>query len=379
MRLDIPAVSYWAAVPHYVAQPPCPKATLALLGQLEDLLEVSIPLGDLPEDARAWERGVDELAEEDEDIADYVRALEETRDTTDLPEASGEAIAREFERYLKRRREDSERRAGARLGPVDPAATRPRRARRAPANIVQRGVRVAGVGQAVGAEGRGDPGVDRGDGAWGVEVVGQGGEHRRSTTGAAGAPAPSESALRQTASVVDGVPQLLRRSTPSRCGSGGAAAPAGSPSGRRRCCAARRRRPGCPGTSTSSRRRSRPCRRARRPARTACRGRRPGPRRRTSRGAGRPGRCRRPGRRRRRRGAPCAIAVHSMCQPGRPGPNGLSHAGSPGRSPRQTTQSSGSFLPARSGSPPRSGKTRSISSRSSRRPAPNAGSAVTEK
>ena len=35
-RLDIPAVSYWAAVPHYVAQPPCPKATLALLGQIEE-------------------------------------------------------------------------------------------------------------------------------------------------------------------------------------------------------------------------------------------------------------------------------------------------------------------------------------------------------
>jgi predicted ATP-grasp superfamily ATP-dependent carboligase len=104
VRLDIPAVSYWAAVPHYVPQPPCPKATLALVGQLEDLLQASIPLGDLPEDARAWERGVDELAEEDEDVADYVRALEETRDTADLPEASGEAIAREFERYLKRNR-----------------------------------------------------------------------------------------------------------------------------------------------------------------------------------------------------------------------------------------------------------------------------------
>ena len=102
VRLDIPAVSYWAAVPHYVAQPPCPKATVALLGCLEDLLEVGIPLGDLEERARAWEQGVDELASEDEDIADYVRALEETRDTTDLPEASGEAIAREFERYLKR-------------------------------------------------------------------------------------------------------------------------------------------------------------------------------------------------------------------------------------------------------------------------------------
>jgi proteasome assembly chaperone (PAC2) family protein len=103
MQRDIPAVSFWAAVPHYVAQPPCPKATLALVGQLEDLLEVSIPLDDLPEESRAWERGVDELAEEDEEIGDYVRALEETRDTADLPEASGEAIAREFERYLKRR------------------------------------------------------------------------------------------------------------------------------------------------------------------------------------------------------------------------------------------------------------------------------------
>jgi proteasome assembly chaperone (PAC2) family protein len=106
VRLDVPSVSYWAAVPFYVAQPPCPKATLALIGQLEDLLEVSIPLGDLPEDARAWERGVDELAEEDDDVADYVRTLEETRDTTDLPQATGEAIAREFERYQKRRTEE---------------------------------------------------------------------------------------------------------------------------------------------------------------------------------------------------------------------------------------------------------------------------------
>ncbi len=80
-----------------------PRPRWRWCGQLEELLETRIPLGDLPDDARAWERGVDELAEEDEDIADYVRSLEETRDTTDLPEASGEAIAREFERYLKRR------------------------------------------------------------------------------------------------------------------------------------------------------------------------------------------------------------------------------------------------------------------------------------
>ena len=42
------AVSFWAAVPHYVAQPPCPKATLALLRELEDLLDLAVPRGDLP-------------------------------------------------------------------------------------------------------------------------------------------------------------------------------------------------------------------------------------------------------------------------------------------------------------------------------------------
>jgi proteasome assembly chaperone (PAC2) family protein len=102
-QAGLPSVSFWAAVPHYVAQPPCPKATLALLRHVEEMLDLAVPLGDLPEDARAWERGVDELAGEDEEIADYVQRLERARDTTELPEASGEHIAREFERYLRRR------------------------------------------------------------------------------------------------------------------------------------------------------------------------------------------------------------------------------------------------------------------------------------
>jgi hypothetical protein len=100
---DVPAVSLWASVPHYVAQAPSPKVTLALLRTLEDILDVSLPQADLPEEARAWERGVDELAQQDSDVADYVRTLEEAKDATDLPEASGDAIAREFERYLRRR------------------------------------------------------------------------------------------------------------------------------------------------------------------------------------------------------------------------------------------------------------------------------------
>jgi len=99
----VEAVSFWAAVPHYVAQPPCPKATLALLRRVEDLLDVPVPLGDLPEQARAWEAHVDELAREDSDVAEYVRALESRAPEAELPEASGDAIAAEFERYLRRR------------------------------------------------------------------------------------------------------------------------------------------------------------------------------------------------------------------------------------------------------------------------------------
>ncbi len=113
---DIDLVSFWAAVPHYVAQAPCPKATLALIRRIEDVLDLTIPLGELPEEARAWETGVDELAAEDSEVAEYVRTLEEAKDTAELPEASGEAIAREFERYL--RRHERRRRGGGDDGPA---------------------------------------------------------------------------------------------------------------------------------------------------------------------------------------------------------------------------------------------------------------------
>jgi proteasome assembly chaperone (PAC2) family protein len=97
------ALSLWAAVPHYVAHPPSPKATLAILHRIEALTGEPIPLGDLPEEAAAWQSGVDELAAEDPEIGQYVHQLEEAKDTAELPEASGEAIAQEFERYLRRR------------------------------------------------------------------------------------------------------------------------------------------------------------------------------------------------------------------------------------------------------------------------------------
>ncbi|MEY2951241.1 MAG: hypothetical protein RL622_318, partial [Actinomycetota bacterium] len=75
----------------------------ALINSIEDFLDISIPLGTLSEDSDEWEKSVDELAAEDSDVAEYVKALEESKDAAELPDVSGDSIAKEFERYLRRR------------------------------------------------------------------------------------------------------------------------------------------------------------------------------------------------------------------------------------------------------------------------------------
>jgi len=99
----IPSASLWASVPHYVAgHTPSPKATLALLDRLEDLTGAPIPRGELSTESAAWEASIDAAAADDEEMTEYIRQLERTRDTWDSPEASGDAIAQEFEKYLRR-------------------------------------------------------------------------------------------------------------------------------------------------------------------------------------------------------------------------------------------------------------------------------------
>ena len=331
-QLDIPAVSFWAAVPHYVAQPPCPKATLALLGQLEDLLEISVPLADLPEEARAWERGVDELAEEDEEIADYVRALEETRDTAELPEASGEAIAREFERYLKRRetpgRADRSRAVGAGASTSPEEDAEPRVEHRCARPCPRR---------AVAPRPRG-PGVDRGQRGRGVEVVGQrpprvhrpGPRHPPWRRGHRGPPGGEPGRLGRHEVAVGPLPVAAvvvgEQRQPDRHRVHAALAQRGD---EHQVALA---------TSTSSRPGSPPSRRARRPSRRSARRTPPGPPRRSSRGAGTPGRCRRPARRRSRRGSAARSRSTRRASPAGRGP---------ARSPRPARRVA---RPARAGS-----------------------------
>ena len=100
---ELSVVSFWAHVPHYASQPPCPKATLALLHRVEEVLDLPVPTDELAADAADWEEQVRELIESDSDIAEYVQSLEQRDDTPGLEALSGDEIAKEFEKYLRRR------------------------------------------------------------------------------------------------------------------------------------------------------------------------------------------------------------------------------------------------------------------------------------
>ncbi|AZI59474.1 PAC2 family protein [Nakamurella antarctica] len=104
LQAGIPGVAFWASVPHYVSHAPSPKATLALLHRVEDFLDIAVTPGNYPEQSEEWESEVSQIAEDDDEISEYIKSLEE-RDSEEEPltPASGDAIAAEFERYLRRR------------------------------------------------------------------------------------------------------------------------------------------------------------------------------------------------------------------------------------------------------------------------------------
>jgi proteasome assembly chaperone (PAC2) family protein len=105
-RAGLLSASLWAPVPHYVATVPSPKATLALLRRLEDLLETPIDTAELDEAAIEYERRLDEAVASEPEVRALVERLEQQLDADEvafrnLP--SGDSIAREFERFLRER------------------------------------------------------------------------------------------------------------------------------------------------------------------------------------------------------------------------------------------------------------------------------------
>jgi len=107
-KAGMPAASLWAAVPHYIASAPNPKAALALVRKLEGLVGVTVDASELEQAAADYERQVNLAVQSDPDVQAFVERLEraadeeaEPLDPRDLP--SGDRIASEFQRFLRQR------------------------------------------------------------------------------------------------------------------------------------------------------------------------------------------------------------------------------------------------------------------------------------
>jgi proteasome assembly chaperone (PAC2) family protein len=103
----IDSASLWAAVPHYLAVTPNPKAALALIRKATELIGVDAETQELERATAAYEKRVSEMVAGDEDVEAYVKLLEQRTDNQALEEIdpsklpSGDALAAELERYLR--------------------------------------------------------------------------------------------------------------------------------------------------------------------------------------------------------------------------------------------------------------------------------------
>ena len=110
---EIPSVSFWASVPHYLPSVPSAPAALALLGGLSTLLDVEVDTSGLESTAGDYQDQISEAVQQDSDLASYVQMLEQRYDSQtdgdprDLP--SGDDLAQELEGFLRdHRRENDE-------------------------------------------------------------------------------------------------------------------------------------------------------------------------------------------------------------------------------------------------------------------------------
>ncbi|HEX8067417.1 MAG TPA: PAC2 family protein [Thermoleophilaceae bacterium] len=107
-QASIPSISLWASVPHYVAAAPNPKAALALIRSFEGAAGVAVEARDLEESAEDYERQVSAAVASDPDVKSFVERLEQSMDEAldDAPPEripSADAIARDFQRFLRQR------------------------------------------------------------------------------------------------------------------------------------------------------------------------------------------------------------------------------------------------------------------------------------
>ncbi len=100
----IPALSLWAATPHYLAANSNPKAMLALLEKASDVTSIAFDLDELRQVAAEFEEKVDEAMAMSSDLSTYVRRLEESSEAGDevfLGDDAGEQLISDIEQFLR--------------------------------------------------------------------------------------------------------------------------------------------------------------------------------------------------------------------------------------------------------------------------------------
>jgi predicted ATP-grasp superfamily ATP-dependent carboligase len=98
-RSQLRSASLWAATPHYISANPNPRAAVALLERLADLVGTPPPSSDLVRAASEYAVRVAAAVADDPELGAYVEQLESAADVDDPP--TGEDLARDFERYLR--------------------------------------------------------------------------------------------------------------------------------------------------------------------------------------------------------------------------------------------------------------------------------------
>jgi proteasome assembly chaperone (PAC2) family protein len=110
-QVGMTSASLWAAVPHYVAAVPNPKAALALLRRLEGLTGIAVDATALEEETASYEEQIGRAVAANPEIAELVERIEAEQveqlgpGSEDLP--SADTIAREFQQFLQQRRGES--------------------------------------------------------------------------------------------------------------------------------------------------------------------------------------------------------------------------------------------------------------------------------
>jgi len=103
----LPSASLWAAVPHYIAATPNPKAALALVRKLEGLVGVAVDGSELETASADYERQVNVAVQSDPDVQAFVERLEQAAgsETDEEPGGlpSGETIASDLQKFLRQR------------------------------------------------------------------------------------------------------------------------------------------------------------------------------------------------------------------------------------------------------------------------------------